>query len=179
MIGCSVRRLTIARIAILSDQDGALEAAYLELLDLRERVRKAELAKAVESRRRPCSPTNVPARSTRCGDDDLPPEYWQALLEDAGSEVGPSGSSMAGAAADQNSPASFEGELPALQPDRRDTEGRCHGSTARTPAGRMSGSACWTTPPHSGLDVTRKTAAGHPTVYNERLRRRPVVRAVS
>jgi len=37
----------------------------------------------------------VPITLALAPDDDLPPEYWQALLEDAGSEVGQSKSSIA------------------------------------------------------------------------------------
>jgi hypothetical protein len=40
------------------------------------------------NRKAPVTPALAP-------DDDLPPEYWRGLLEDSGSEVGPSGSSMA------------------------------------------------------------------------------------
>jgi hypothetical protein len=37
----------------------------------------------------------APVTSALAPDDDLPPEYWQALLEDAGAEISPSVSSLA------------------------------------------------------------------------------------
>jgi hypothetical protein len=43
---------------------------------------------AAGSRKAPVAPALAP-------DDDPPPEYWQALLEDAGAEVAPSESSVA------------------------------------------------------------------------------------
>jgi hypothetical protein len=46
MIRYSLHRLTKVRTAILSGQDGTLEAAYRELLALREQVGNAELAAA-------------------------------------------------------------------------------------------------------------------------------------
>ena len=51
MIRRPFRRLTSVTARIPSDQDGKIETAYRELLELRERVRKAELAalKSVKS----------------------------------------------------------------------------------------------------------------------------------
>jgi hypothetical protein len=46
MIRYSLPRLTKVRTAILSGRDDTLEAAYRELLALREQVRNAELAPA-------------------------------------------------------------------------------------------------------------------------------------
>ena len=57
MVKHSLHRLTRVRTGILSDQDGVLEIAHRELLDLRERVEKAELtAKSVRSRGESQSP---------------------------------------------------------------------------------------------------------------------------
>jgi hypothetical protein len=39
--------------------------------------------------------SKAPATPALAPDNDLPPEYWQALLEDAGAEVAPSESSVA------------------------------------------------------------------------------------
>jgi hypothetical protein len=46
MVGYWLWRLATARTRILSYQDGMFEAAHRELLELREQVRKAELAVA-------------------------------------------------------------------------------------------------------------------------------------
>jgi hypothetical protein len=51
-------------------------------------VTQMEKMAAALSREAPATPALAPT-------DDLPPEYWQALLEDAGAEVGPSRFSMA------------------------------------------------------------------------------------
>jgi hypothetical protein len=51
-------------------------------------TKQMEKVAAALSRKGPVTPALAP-------DDDLPPEYWQALLEDAGAEVVPSNSSIA------------------------------------------------------------------------------------
>jgi hypothetical protein len=51
-------------------------------------TKQMEKMAAALSRRALVTPALAP-------DDDLPPEYWQALLEDADSEIGPSDPSMA------------------------------------------------------------------------------------
>jgi hypothetical protein len=48
-------------------------------------IKQMEKMVAALGRKIPVTPALAP-------DDDLPAEYWQALLENAGSEVGPSGS---------------------------------------------------------------------------------------
>lgn len=56
MIRNPLHRLAKSRTAILSDRDGTLETTYRELLELREQVRKAELAAAKPRRSRGQSP---------------------------------------------------------------------------------------------------------------------------
>jgi hypothetical protein len=51
-------------------------------------LKQMEKMAAARSRKAPVTPAAAP-------DDDLPAEYWQALLEDAGAEVAPSESSVA------------------------------------------------------------------------------------
>jgi hypothetical protein len=64
---------------------------------------------------------NVPPKPGLAPDDDLPPEYWQALLDDPRPEArsGPSG----GAPAEPNSSTDPEGGLPPLRQGRRNPEG--------------------------------------------------------
>jgi hypothetical protein len=51
-------------------------------------VEQMEKMAAAPGRKAPAAPALAP-------DDDLPPEYWQALLKNANAEIEPSGSSMA------------------------------------------------------------------------------------
>jgi hypothetical protein len=51
-------------------------------------IKQMESMAAAPNRKAPVTPALAPG-------DDLPPEYWQALLEDAGSEVELPGSSIA------------------------------------------------------------------------------------
>ena len=73
MIRHSLRRLTKVRTAILSGQDGTLEAAYRELLALREQVRNVELAAA--KHRQPSEPRSSRANGEkpRRRNDDVRP----------------------------------------------------------------------------------------------------------
>jgi hypothetical protein len=73
MIRYSLRRLTKARTAILSGQDGTLEAAYRELLALRKQVRNAELAAAKHRQPRETRSSRANGKKPRGRNDDMRP----------------------------------------------------------------------------------------------------------
>jgi hypothetical protein len=103
---------------------------------------------------------NVPPTGTPGPGDEMPPEYWQAVLEHVAADGGPPaprsgrsgcpmyndiccGSPAAAAAA----PSKSRRQMPSAY-------------TAPRPSGRPSGNACSTTPVSSGPAGTKKTAAG-------------------
>ena len=95
--------------------------------------------------------------------DEMPPEYWQAVLDDPHADASPMtpGPSDPDAAAVRNSPACAAGRLlAAAAGPSRSRRPMPSGSTGPRRSGRTSDSACWTTPASSGPAATKRTAAG-------------------
>jgi hypothetical protein len=80
---------------------------------------------------------NVPPVRTPGSDDEMPPQYWQAVLDDPRADAGPrtTGPSIRTQQACRHTAAPAAGRLPSLWPHRRDPKGRRR-SAGRTP-GRL------------------------------------------
>ncbi len=102
---------------------------------------------------------NAPREPGLAPEADLPPEYWQALLDDprAESRSGPSGGALRLSQIPQHILRVGCRRCGRVVEIQKVDAVRLYG---RRRSGRVSGGGSWTIPARSGPGATRKTAAG-------------------